>query len=88
MNGGDAAASIAASERRMGYAPGPTPQRHRGDFDRPASLIGHPPLVTRHDDLDGWRARVDDAFGRACLVVVFVMWVIVPVCGGLALILH
>ena len=72
----------------MGYDPGPVPHRHPGDFDRPGSLIGHPPLVLRADHLQGWKAKVDDAIGSACLVIVFVMWVVIPVCGGLALLLQ
>ena len=82
-----AAASIAAAEQRMGYSGAPTPNRHPGDTDRPGNLIGHPPLVRRPDDSAGWRAKIDDAVGLACVIVVFVVWIIVPVCGGLALLL-
>ena len=77
--------SIAADEQRMGYSPGPVPHRHPGDFDRPGSLIGHPPLVLQPDHRHGWLAKVDDAVGTVSVFIVFVMWVVVPVCGGLAL---
>ncbi len=80
--------SIAAAEQRMGYDCGPVPHRHPGDFDRPGALIGHPPRVLRQPETQGWQARVDDAVGTACVFLVFVLWVVVPVCGGLALILR
>jgi hypothetical protein len=71
----------------MGYSSAATPNRHPGDLDRPGTVIGRPPLVQQHWPEEGWQSKVGDAFGMACLFLVFVTWVIVPVCGGLALLL-
>ena len=87
MNNARSNSSIAASHERMGHSGGATPNRHPGDRDRPGHLIGRPPLVQQHQAEDGWQSKVGDAFRLACVFLVFVMWVIVPVCGGLALLL-
>jgi hypothetical protein len=85
MNQARPNASITAAHQRMGHDGGPTPDRHPGDFDRPGIVIGRPPLVRTHQTATGWQAKLDDVFGRACVFIVFVMWVIVPICGALAL---
>jgi hypothetical protein len=86
MNNARSNASMAASHQRMGYDGGPVPNRHPGDLDRPGIVIGRPPLVQTHETAAGWQARLDDVFGRVCVFVVFVMWVIVPICGALTLV--
>ena len=71
----------------MGYRPGPTPHRLPADRDRPGSLVGHLPMVLTNDVHSGRRAKLDELVGKICIALVFVMWVVVPVCGGLSLIL-
>jgi hypothetical protein len=72
----------------MGYAPGPTPDRRRGDADRPAVLIGHPPMVLMHQVRSTWGTKVDDVIGRLSLMIVFLLWVVVPITGALAIALR
>jgi hypothetical protein len=80
--------SVSAAEGRMGYSPGPTPDRRPGDGDRPAVLIGHPPVVLMHRARSPRWARVDDVIDRLSLMVVFVLWVVVPILGALSLALR
>lgn len=72
----------------MGYSTGPTPHRHPGDADRPGQLVGHLPAMTSIGPSHGWVSKVDELFGRTCIVLVFVTWVVVPICGGLSLLLR
>ncbi len=78
-----ASGSIEAIERVMGYERGPTPERRRGDSDRPAVLIGLTPTVHAHEPGSALGARVADVVGRFCTFVTFVLYVVVPILGAL-----
>ena len=68
----------------MGQDSGPE-QSLRPENTAPV-LIGHIPSVqaTVHT---GRLGHVDDVIGRISIFVVFVMWVVIPLAGGLGLIL-
>ncbi len=80
--------SNAGAGMRMGHTAGPTPARRPGDSDRSTVLIGHPPMVLMHPQRSGRMAAAQDIIDRICLVLVFILWVLVPVTGLLALVLQ
>ncbi|MET3807068.1 hypothetical protein ABIB25_004090 [Nakamurella sp. UYEF19] len=84
MNAGGAA--VATTERLMGHATGPIPDRLRGDPDLPAVLVGVVPAVHAHPSESGVVGRISDVFDRVCLMVTFVLWVVLPVLGIIGLI--
>lgn len=69
-----------------GQSNGPEASHGPGEVCTPAALVGHLPSVqaTIHT---GRMAKVDDAVGRLCIFIVFIMWVVIPLAAGLGLIL-
>ncbi|SDP41136.1 hypothetical protein SAMN04515671_4105 [Nakamurella panacisegetis] len=70
----------------MGYDIGPEHGYRPGDVGAAPALVGHIPSVQARVRA-GRMGKVDDVIGRISIFVVFVMWVVIPVLGGLNIIL-